>query len=176
MKSLRLVTDAATPQGEQPQAPKPIDKVTTKSFFDLDSFTDLTLVKNWQFTPVKDTTEALARLGNDSSKFLSIINEGLMAEQNRQVRDSNGDWKQKDDEGNLTDPPSTFTPVDRDDYNALVRQLAISVFGYTVGRDLDDATKAKNNAAREAAKSMIKSTEVIRDGLKKQMAARQASE
>jgi hypothetical protein len=124
-----------------------------KSFFDLDSFEDVTLVKEGSFEPVADTASALARVGNDASKFLALVNEGLKAEYQRQFRADPSGWMLKDEDGNLT--PFTGTPAD-------------SVAVYRYSKEMSASDKAK---AKESAMTLIKNTADIREGLKKNGAA-----
>jgi hypothetical protein len=135
-----------------------------KSFFDLDSFEDVTLVKEGSFEPVADTASALARVGNDASKFLALVNEGLKAEYQRQFRADPSGWMLKDEDGNLT--PFTGTPADSVAVGALVLNLAKTVYRYSKEMSASDKAKAK-----ESAMTLIKNTADIREVLKKNGAA-----
>jgi hypothetical protein len=131
-----------------------------KSFFDLDTFADVVLVKEGSFTPVEDTASALARVGNDAAKFLELVNEGLRAEYQRTLREDPNGWQLKDEEGKLSD--FSGTPADSVAVGALVLNLAKTVYGYS--KDLDAKGKA---AAKDSAMELIKSTPAIRAGLQK---------
>lgn len=138
----------------------------TRTLFDLDSMSDVTLVKPVpDFEPVSTPQEAMARLGNDSVKLLQVINDGLMGHLRDSVKDDpNIPWNTEDEEtGELT--LFTGTPADSKAVNGLVLNLAKSVFGYT-----KDSTPVEKKAAKEAAMEMVKSTPKIVEGLKKNAA------
>lgn len=147
----------------------------TRTILDLDTFEDVTLYKDVPFTPVTSTEEALTRLGNDAAKFLAIVNEGLGAETRRNgANDPSIPWLEMDEKGVKT--PFTGTPADSMKVNATVLNIAKSVFGYTSvkdGKTEDEKNKIRtaNQAAKQAAMDLIKSTPVMFEGLKKNAAA-----
>lgn len=129
---------------------------------DLDTFDDVTLVNTSTFNPVQGDhfiKNALERLGNDHSKLMDVINDGLRAEAMRELRQKPDGWMAEDEEGNT----STFTgtPADTSKVNALVLTLAKTVFGYA--KDLSADAK---RAAKSAAMGMIKGNDAIKNGLK----------
>lgn len=131
-----------------------------RTIFDLNTMEEVTLLKTVEFKPVADAKEALERVGNDTAKFLAIVNRGLRSEvQQSAVDDSGIPWQVEDEDGKL----STFdgTPADQAGVNNLVLSLAKQVFGYT-----KDAPVEKKRAAKEAAINMIRSNDQIREGLK----------
>jgi hypothetical protein len=133
--------------------------------FDLDTFDEITLQKVVPYTPVTSTAEALQRLGNDSGKFLSIINEGLKAEVRRGLDADPSNWIVLDDEGKPTDQVFTGTKADRKTVNGLVLTLAKTIFGFS-----KELTREQKATAKENAVSMIRNTDSIRNGLKAQAA------
>jgi hypothetical protein len=135
-----------------------------RSAFDLDSFSEVLLVKEFEFTPVGSTDEALAKLGNDSKRLLEVINNGLKSEIRNEVAEDPDGWRTFDDEGELNGAFSG-TLADMKAVNNLVLTLAKTVFGYS--KDLD---KDQKRAAKDAAMAMIQNTEAIKAGLKKSAA------
>lgn len=132
-----------------------------KTMFDLDTMEEVTAVKVIEFKPVADTKEALDRLGNDSAKFLEVINRGLRTEVQESAKaDASIPWQVEDEEGKLS--PFTGTPANMTGVNQLVLSLAKQVFGYS-----KDAPLEKKRAAKESAIKMIRESEPIREGLKR---------
>lgn len=151
---------------------KEVKKEVTKTIMDLDTFKEITLVKPYTFTPVANTQEALARVQNDTAKFLELVNEGLRAEYQRELREQPDGWHTYDDEGEINGEFSG-TIADPKAVNALVLILAKTVFSYS--KEMKPEAK---NAAKESAMGMIKASESIREGLKKSaaLAASKSSE
>jgi hypothetical protein len=135
-----------------------------KTLFDLDSFQEVTLVKMGSFSPVASTQEALARVSNDTAKFLELVNEGLRAEYQREIRGQANGWHSLDDEGEVNGEFSG-TIADPKAVGALVLTLAKTVFGYS--KDISADAKAQ---AKASAMAMIKGNDAIREGLKKSAA------
>lgn len=143
-----------------------------RSQLDLESFEDVTLIKVGSFTPVTTTAEALARLANDSAKFIEVINRGLKSEEQQAMVDNSSiPWKIEDEEGNLTD--YTGATADKKVVNALVLNLAKSAAYPPYEKD---ATAEVKRNAKDFAKNMIKTTPMILEGLKKNAAAASAAE
>lgn len=141
-----------------------------KSLFDLDTMSTFTLVKPYEFTPVADAKQALQRVGNDTSKFLEIINRGLQSFEDEAVKaDKNIPWKVEDEEGNLTD--FTGTPADDKAVNGLVLNMAKASFGYLKAKNADE-----KRASKEAALGFIKSQPVLIAGMKAQLEESEVSE
>src|ERR1700680_3213045 len=80
-------TDTATAT-----AKAPIKIRVQKGLFDLATFEDVTLVKEGSFIPPATTAEALAMLGNDNSKLMAVIIDGLKAEEMRKLRNAPEAW------------------------------------------------------------------------------------
>lgn len=140
-----------------------------KTMFDLDTMEEVTAVKVIEFKPVADTKEALERLGNDSAKFLEVVNRGLRTEVQESAKaDASIPWQVEDEEGKLT--PFTGTPANMAGVNNLVLSLAKQVFGYT-----KDAKLEAKRAAKESAIAMIRASDQIREGLKKTAALEDSS-
>ena len=156
----------------QTTAPEATKLRRQKQYFDLESMTEVTLVKTGDFVDPKTPEEALARLGNDSAKFLEIIVEGLRAEAGRALMaDENVPFQVSDDEGNLT--PFAGTKADPAVVNPLILNLA-KMFGYPSG-EKGEAARAKKAAAKKKAIELIKNTPEIREGLKNAGAATPAA-
>lgn len=130
-----------------------------RSVLDLNTFDTITIAKVGSFTPVKDSSEALARLGNDTAKFNAALNEGLRVYAMRDLRAGSDGWSQMDDDGEIT---GTFTgvPADSKKVNAFILNIAKTVFGY--GKD---KTPEQKKQAKDSAMEMAKTTPVILKGL-----------
>jgi hypothetical protein len=149
---------------EQNTKPEPI--VVSKSVFDLDTFADVTLVKPVDFTAATSTEEALSRLGGDTAKLLSVINEGLLEVRKREVKADASAWMQEVENEDGTTALEAFdgTIADQKMVNNLVLNIAKSSFGYNkAAAAKDKAGKAK---AKQAAMDFVSSNEVLKNGLK----------
>lgn len=149
-----------------------------RRIFDLDTMEEVVLVKVGSFTPATTSEEALQRVGNDTSKFLAIINEGLEAEAGRSlVTDNTVAWQAEDEEGAIV--PFTGTPANQKSVNGLILNLAKTIFGFgkvdaKSSQAEKDANKLKNRTAKEKAIEFIKTNDAIKEGLKKNAAAEPA--
>lgn len=147
-----------------PTETKVIELPLQQSVFDLETMDEVTLVKTVPFIPATSVEAALAVVGNDSAKFLEIVNEGLKNHTRETAKnDPSIPWNVEDEEGNLT--PFTGSPADAKVVNNLILSMAKSVFGYA-----KDITREAKKAAKESAMTLIRSTPAIRDGLKSQAA------
>lgn len=137
-----------------------------KSVFDLDTMEEVTLVKTPP--PMQEVTsidELLARVGNDSTKMLKIVNDGLEDEYRKAFAENPEEaWHTFDDEG---EPNGEFTGTIAEPkaVNSLILTLAKAVFGFS-----KEMTKDQKKAAKASAVEMIKTTEAIKDGLRKSAA------
>lgn len=133
-----------------------------KTVTNLDTFGDVTLRKEFLFSPVASLEEAAARLNNDTAKLLEVINDGLRAEAQRENRDSADGWMETDKDGNITDKPFAGTIAHPKVVNAFVLNMAKTMFEYD-----NDAPKTERDAAKKAAIDFIKSQPKMVEGLKK---------
>jgi hypothetical protein len=142
----------------------------TDTVFDLDTFAEVTLVKECpDFNEVESWEEALQRLGNDSKRALAAINRGLIADYRQQIADNPElPWHTFTDEGEKNGE-FAGTPAEPKAVNSLVLTLAKTVFGYS-----KDMAKEVKKAAKESAMEMIRTTDAIKAGLRKS-AAKKAS-
>ena len=137
---------------------------TQKSVFNLDTFEDVTLFKEFEPCKAPETVEeATAAVGGDTKKLLSLIHAGLISEQSRVLREDASGWSVKGEDGNLA--PFSGTIANQDAVNAVVLTLAKTIFGYNKDLPLE-----ARNAAKAAATAMIKSNEQMKEGLKKSAA------
>lgn len=128
--------------------------------FDLDSFDDVLLFKNVAFEPVTTTQEALARVGNDTAKFMEIVNEGLRQHVRESAKNDNSTpWLQEDEDGDVSE--FTGTIASGKDVNTLKLTLAKTLFGYGKAKDAD-----AKRASKAKAMDFIKSNDEIRESLK----------
>jgi len=108
-------------------------RTRVKSVFDLDSKTEVSVVKVGTFTPVTTMQEFVDRLSNDSTKILEIINDGL-EEFAKRTLDSSSEVPFQvipEDGGDLT--PFTGTALSEEksvQLTATVLNLAKTLFGY----------------------------------------------
>lgn len=135
----------------------------TRTVFDLDSFEDVTLVKEYVPPTAASVHEALAHLGNNEARLLSIINIGLKEQAASEARKSTDGWLQETEEGEIV--PFSGVQADSKKVNALVLTLAKTVFGF--GKDM---TKEQKRGAKESAAEMIRTTPAIKEGLRKSAA------
>ncbi len=147
-----------------------------KTVFDLDSFSEVTLIKYFDFTPVESVNEALAAVGNDSVKFISIINEGLKAERRRIENADLASFRTfaKDEDGEETkevNGPFNGTIADPKMVNDLVLTLAKTTFGYE-----KDSTKEEKRTAKDLAMAYVRTAEPIKAGLKARALKKMAQE
>lgn len=141
---------------------------TTSACLDLNTFEEVDLVKRTEFTPVETTAQALERLGGSAERFLSIINEGLESETRRAMKsDSNIPWMAVAEDGTVA--PFQGVPAEKSVVNPLVLNLAKSIFGYDKDKPLETRQEAKKQAI-----ALIKSNDVMKEGLKAQAAAAQS--
>lgn len=135
-----------------------------RTIFDLDTFTEVTVLHDREAAPeIVSIDQALSLLGNDSKALFAIIQEGLDAEIGRKVGESVDGWYTKDDEGNAA--PFAGTRADTDAVNSLVLTLCKTVFGWN-----KDLTLDQKKALKAQAMTMIQNTPAIKDGLKKSAA------
>lgn len=147
-------------------------QIVTREVFDLDTFDEVKLGKEYEFTPVTTIEEALAALGNDSAKLLEVLNDGMREEMRSQVRATSDGWRTfaLDNDGEPTEDLNgefAGTPADMKSVNALVLTLAKTVFGFS-----KELTKEQKRAAKESAKEMVKSNDAIKAGLRKSAATK----
>ena len=142
----------------------------TQKVMDLDTLTELTLVKQFTFTPVADAASALALLGNDAAKFMEIVNAGLKDFQRESVRENAEPWHtfakdgETGEESETINGPYTGTPVNMETVGPVVLNLA-KMFGFTKGASLE-----AKRAAKAKAWETIKASPAILDALKPKQA------
>lgn len=137
-----------------------------RTLLDLDSFEDVTLVKVGEFKPVQSADELMTRIGNDSAKFLKIVNDGLRSNEQQALKDNESvTWRVVGDDGK---PGDTYngTPADPSVINPLVLNIAKAATGYLQAKDAEG-----RKAAKDAAIEMIKSSPVMLESIKKQALA-----
>lgn len=141
-----------------------------REVFDLNTMDEVLLIKKGNFVPVTTLEEAKDRVGGDTEKFLSIVNDGLKSEAGRaMIEDSSNPWLVEDEEGATT--PFEGKPANKKIVGGLILNLAKSIFGYAKG-----LAPAEKKAAKESAMEMIKSNEVMKAGLIKNAAQASVNE
>jgi len=137
----------------------------TSSVFDLDTMDEISLIKVKDFTPAQSAKEAMDRLEGNADLFLAVINEGLATQEKRALKNDTTPWQVLDEDGKPTGP-FQGTPANAKAVNGLVLSLAKNVFGYAKEQPIE-----QKRAAKESALDMIRSNEVMKNGLKRSAAA-----
>lgn len=149
----------------------------TKTIFDLDTMEEVLLVKPVpDFVPAENSHEVLSRVGNDTTKMLKLLNDGLRLAERAAVAEGSEPWHTfvADENGEPSDEVNgvfTGTVADTKAVNALKLTLAKTVFGFSKNMSKDD-----KNFAKDAALEMIKSTPAIKAGLQKSAAIKKSAE
>lgn len=120
---------------------------TESNVFDLDSRDYVTVVKRGTFTPATDAKEVMARIGNDSEKFLEIMNSGLKNHEKQALRESDAPWQVENEDGTLT--PFTGATISEDKGKQLaanVLNMAKMLFNYSKSMSRDEKRVAKDKA------------------------------
>lgn len=138
-----------------------------KTVFDLESFEDVTLVKEVPFSPVAAIDEALARLGNDSAKLLAVVNDGLRSELRSTERDNSEGYFLADEDGKPSGETFAGIAADNAKVNAVVLAMAKSVFGLN-----PSMSKEQKRAAKDSAVNLVRTTPAIVEGLRVSAAAK----
>lgn len=138
--------------------------------FDLDTFAEITLVKDVPKPSVATVDEALEMLANDSAKLISVINKGLESEARKAAKNDPSGFKVLSEDGEVGGD-FAGTPADITKVNSLVLTMAKTVFGFS-----KDQTPDEKRAAKDSAKAMIQGNAQIREGLKKTAALGSAAD
>jgi hypothetical protein len=161
---------------------KPI--MITRNILDLDSRQEVRVAKIGEFKPVADMQEFVSRLGNDSSKILEIVNDGLETYATKQLEtETSAPWVElteedevkKDEAGNPVTFSGTPLPADKEkSFAATILNMAKSMFGYPDQKLPKGASKAEQDAnrklkadAKQAALDMVLSNPAAVEALKK---------
>lgn len=133
---------------------------STRTVFDLDTFSEVELVKTASFSPASTAKEALERLGGDAEKFLSIINTGLKTVAVRSLASDSSIPFHKVNEDDSVGEVWSGTPADMKAVNQLQLVLAKTIFGYDKDAPIESKRKSKEDAME-----MIRSSEKMKQGL-----------
>lgn len=120
----------------------------TRNVFDLDSRDYVEVIKTVEFTPVENTADALAIVGNDAKKFLEIVNAGLRDYQRDQAaNDDSVAWQTESEDGTLQPfSGTTLTEEKSKQLAANVLNMAKMLFGYNKDMSREDKRSAKDKA------------------------------
>jgi hypothetical protein len=133
---------------------------------------------------ILDMQEFVSRLGNDSSKILEIVNDGLETYATKQLEtETSAPWVElteedevkKDEAGNPVTFSGTPLPADKEkSFAATILNMAKSMFGYPDQKLPKGASKAEQDAnrklkadAKQAALDMVLSNPAAVEALKK---------
>lgn len=150
-------------------------KKTERAGIDLETFSDVRMFKHVPtVAEVTSVNDALARLGNDHAKLLSIIRDGLESHEIEKARNEPTGWKLYDAEGKETDQEYNGTLVDSEILNPLVLTIAKNSFGYDEADSITDVEKkrAAKRKAKEEAQEFIGSAPKLLQGLKARQEAK----
>ncbi len=128
-------------------------KTTQKTVFDLQKFDDVKLVKSYD-VPSKPSTleEALAAVGNDQSKLLEVIHEGLVAAANDAAyNDANG-WNVEIDGETL---PYSGQYAD-ENKTKLINGAVLNLAKLQAGGSWDTLDKTKKASFKDSAIQMLR--------------------
>ena len=141
--------------------PKPETLKIQRTVFDLTSFDDVKLVKEVP-APVKvaSVEEALAAVGNDTSKLLSVINDGLASDLREREYESIQGFKVVDENGDTTETEYTGTFADEKKGKAINLMLLAMAKAFSGGM-WDSATKEQKKTWKDAALTAVKATPAI---------------
>ena len=135
---------------------------------DLVTFEDYTLVKAFDFEPVKSVQDAVGRLNGDHEKLIALINSGLASEARNEAKKNADVWVVLPDGVtqaalDLTKAEKfTGVPGDSKKLNTTILTMAKSFFGFS-----KEQSKADKESARQSAIDMIKSNPVMLAGIQK---------
>lgn len=173
---------AEVAEGAQAAAPEVVMATTTKSGTDLDSFEKIDLFKKYA-EPAKVTSvqDALSRIGNDQSKLLDLLYDGLKAEAARLARSSDDGWMVQDESGNEVAYAGTL--ISTEILNPMVKTFA-TITETAVVRDgkevfitWDEAQNAdEKRAVKKAAMEALRAQPATIAALKKKQLAMAATQ
>lgn len=160
-----------------PQTVSNVEEIRiSRSAFDLDSKSDVDLVKTGTFQPVADMSEFVARLGNDSTAILTIVNDGLKEFTRKQLQSASDiPWKQVLEDGTVTDFSGTLlSPEKSEQFQKTVLAIAKLQFGYPDEKlpkgstpDQQKANRELKASAKAQAQDMLLASPVTVEALKK---------
>lgn len=139
---------------------------TQKQIFDLLSFDEVLLGKNYSYQQVENASEAFDLLTNDEARIIKVINAGLKAQANDEAyKDANG-WRLFNDDGKTLNGEFTGQPANIKAVNSMVLTLAKSVYKFR-----KEMTADEKKAAKEKARTFIKNNDELRQGIMETAAA-----
>lgn len=150
----------STQDGDQPK--------TQRTVFDLDTFSNVLLVKTFN-PPAKPTSieEALAAVGNNNEKLLSVIYDGLLAEARKVAYESNDGWNLTDDEG---DPAGVYNGKFASEKLGKLINGAVITMAKLSGYEKSLSPEKKKELKRQAM-DFIRSNPAVLENIKNQAAS-----
>lgn len=152
-RTIRVLRSEVTLESLQEKAMEPISISVTKKVFDLDARDFIDVEKKGTVTPVDSAEAALAAVGNDSAKFLAVINAGLETFQRAALEtDTNVPWTvDVEKDGKTETVPYAGKSLTEDkakQLNVTVLNIAKTLFQYN---DWDNEKDAEKRSAGRAA-------------------------
>ena len=153
--------------------------LTQKTGFDLESKSDVLVVKIGSLAPITSMQDFVSRLGNDSQTILKVINDGMEAYEAERLRaDSSVPWQteEEDENGETVLTPFEGNLISEENGKKLavnVLNIAKLMFGYPASKLPKDApasvkseTKALKQVAKLKAQEMLLSNPAVVEALK----------
>lgn len=161
--------------------PAEVEIRTSKTVFDLDSKSDVTVVKVSKVPEIANMQDFVSRLGNDAEKILTIVRAGYADFAAKQLEsDASVAWQteEEDENGTTVLAPFTGTLLSEDaskSFATNVLNMAKLLFGYPKSKLPAGATAAEKatnktvkQAAKEKAQSMLLDNPAVIEALKAQ--------
>lgn len=137
--------------------PQPVKaNPVTRTVFDLTSFDDVKLVKDFTPpTPVTSVEEALAAVGNDTAALLAVINEGLTQSARDAAYDNIEGFKIVGENGEAGEQYSgKFADESK---SKLINAAVLNIAKMFSGGSWDTASKEQKRGWKEQAVEMLRS-------------------
>src|ERR1035438_8790241 len=137
--------------------PTPTENIvirTQKTGFDLESKSDVLVVKVGSLAPITSMQDFVSRLGNDSAVILSVIQRGIIDYESDRLRsDASVPWQSEDEEtGELSEFSGNLISEENGKKLATnVLNIAKLMFGYPsskLPKDAPAAVKAESKAVK----------------------------
>jgi hypothetical protein len=149
-----MATSQTTPAANGDQ--KPATKTVQRTVFDLTTFDDVKLKKEVPLPPKPQSIEeALAAVGNDSSKLLDVIYEGLVGQKmDAEYSDING-FKVVGDDGEIGDEyKGTYADESK---TKLINAAVLTFAKLNAGGSWDTLSKEKKRELKDNAIAFMRS-------------------
>lgn len=129
-------------------------KRSQKTVFDLTSFDDIKLVKEYA-VPQKPASieEALAAVGNDQTRLLEVIHEGLVAAAGDNAYKDNSGWSIEAEDGTVQPYSGNYADESK---TKLINGAVLNLAKLQAGGSWDTLPKEKKAAFKDSAIGMLR--------------------